>query len=92
MVGFTLSETVIATAQPNQLNNISMPTQAPPSHTTDIKFGSDDNRIILTWLKMNGTDIAQSEPAPTLNIDKHDFLKAFGQLFENSNNNSNAIE
>lgn len=92
IVGSTLSETIIATAQPEQLlGNNSVPI-APPSNITDIELNSDDNRIILIWLKINGTDESQSDPTPAFAIDKHDFLNVFSQLFGNSNTTINAIE
>ena len=34
-----------------------------PPNTTDIELGSNDSRIILTWLKTNGTDVTLSDQA-----------------------------
>jgi hypothetical protein len=64
----------------------------PSPNTTDIKLSSDGNHIILTWLKTNGTDVTQSDQAAAFTVDKHDFLKAFGQLFENSKKTINLVE
>jgi predicted RNA-binding protein (virulence factor B family) len=78
-------------AQPNQLN-INNSVLMPPPNTTDIELGSGDKRIILTWLNTNETTITHSDQAATFIIDKRDFLKAFGQLFENSNITIDPVE
>ena len=90
IVGSTLSETIIiVTAQPDQLiGNNSIPIPSPPN-ITDSELGSDDKRIILTWLKTNETDVTQLDVTPAFIVDKRDFLNIFGQFFENSNNNNN---
>lgn len=79
MIAFTISETIAVMAQSNE----SVPNR------TDIELGSDDNRIIIN---MNGTDVILLDQATAFTIDKHDFLKGFAQLFENSNITINATE
>jgi hypothetical protein len=80
MIAFTISETISVIAQPIKDNTILV----PPPNATDNGLGSNDNRIILN---MNGTDVILLDHAAAFTIDKHDFLKAFAQLFENSNIN-----
>jgi hypothetical protein len=76
MVGFTISEPTVVTAQSNYSNG-----DRPVPNGLD----SDDKRIILKWLETNGTNLTQSDPTPAFTIDKRDFSKAFAQLFETSN-------
>jgi hypothetical protein len=93
IIASTISETIAVIAQPNQSNiNNTILVPSPPPNTTDIKLSPDDNHIILTWLKTNGTDVTLSDQAAAFTVDKHDFLKAFGQLFENSNKTINLVE
>jgi hypothetical protein len=91
IIASSISETIAVIAQLNQ-SNINNTILVPSPNTTDIKLSSDGNRIILTWLKMNGTDVTPSDQAAAFTIDKHDFLKEFGQLFENSNKTINLGE
>lgn len=98
IIGFTIGETVIVVAESGQLDDFARndSTLIPPNTADNKLVNLDDKRIILTWLKTNGTDVTQSDPTPTFIIDKHDFIEAFSQLFEDSNNNhnttTNAIE
>ena len=73
MIGFTISETTVVTAQPNHLNG---------NNSVLDGLDSDDKRIILIWLDTNGLNITESDPIPTFTINKRDFLKAFAQLPE----------
>jgi hypothetical protein len=91
MIAFSISETIAVIAQPNQSNKNNT-VLVPPPNTTDIKLGSDDNHVILTWSKPNGTGVTLSDQAAPLSIDKHDFLKTFGELFENSNTTINSVK
>jgi len=47
MVGFIISETLVAIAQPN--GNISR------NNTTALDLGSDGKNIVITWLETNKT-------------------------------------
>ena len=75
MVGFIISETLVAIAQPN--GNISR------NNTTALDLGSDGKNIVITWLETNKTNTIS---APMINISNEDFWKIFGPLFELSAN------
>ena len=75
MVGFTISETIAAIAQPN--GNISR------NNTTALDLDSDGKNIIVTWLESNKTN---ANSTPTISVSNEDFWKIFGPLFELSTN------
>ena len=75
MVGFIISETLVAIAQPN--GNIIR------NNTTALDLGSDGKNIVITWLETNKTNTIS---APMINISNEDFWKIFGPLFELSTN------
>ena len=74
-VGFTISETIAAIAQPN--GNISR------NNTTALDLDSDGKNIIVTWLESNKTN---ANSTPTISVSNEDFWKIFGPLFELSTN------
>jgi len=75
MVGFIISETLVAIAQPN--GNISR------NNTTALDLGSDGKNIVVTWLQSNKTN---ANSTPTISVSNEDFWKIFGPLFELSTN------
>ena len=75
LVGFTISETIAAIAQPN--GNISR------NNTTALDLDSDGKNIIVTWLESNKTN---ANSTPTISVSNEDFWKIFGPLFELSTN------
>jgi hypothetical protein len=75
LVGFTISETIAAIAQPN--GNISR------NNTTALDLDSDGKNIIVTWLQSNKTN---ANSTPTISVSNEDFWKIFGPLFELSTN------
>jgi hypothetical protein len=86
IIGLTFNETIVAIA--NESLNSSKP-KLPNS--TDAKLISDGKHIVLTWLKINGTDVRESDKTPVFIVDKVDFWKTFDQLYESSNNNGRTI-
>ena len=89
IIGFTISEINVIIAQPSQLtDDFDQNNSTLTSNTTDIKIDSEEKRIILTWLKSNGTE---SDLSPAFIIDKRDFWNIFSQLFEASNNHNTTI-
>jgi hypothetical protein len=75
MVGFIISETLVAIAQPN--GNISR------NNTTALDLGSDGKNIVITWLETNKTNTIS---APIIRVSNEDLWKIFGPLFELSTN------
>jgi hypothetical protein len=71
MVGFIISETLVAIAQPS--GNDSHNTTA--LNSTD----SDGKNIVVTWLQSNKTN---ANSTPTISVSNEDFWKIFGPLFE----------
>ncbi|MPZ08517.1 MAG: hypothetical protein GEU26_19260 [Nitrososphaeraceae archaeon] len=76
MVGFTISDTMVAIAQPN--DNISR-NNTTALNSTD----SDGKNIVVTWLESNKTN---TNGVPTIRVSNEDFWKIFGPLFELSTN------
>jgi hypothetical protein len=76
MVGFTISETLVTVAQPN--DNISR-NNTTALNSTD----SDGKNIIVTWLQSNKTN---ANSTLTVSVSDEDFWKIFGPLFELSTN------
>jgi hypothetical protein len=76
MVGFTISETLVAMAQPD--DNISR-NNTTALNSTD----SDGKNIIVTWLETNQTNTIS---APMISVSNEDFWKIFGPLFELTTN------
>jgi hypothetical protein len=77
IIGLTITDTFVTIAQ-ESLN--SSKTKFPNS--TDAKLISDDKHLVLTWLKINGTDVTESEKIPVFIVDKDDFWKTFDQLYK----------
>jgi len=75
MTGFTMSDTMITMAQPN--DNISR-NNTTALNSTD----SDGKNIIVTWLETNQTN--------TIRVSNEDFWKIFGPLFELSTNKTSS--
>jgi len=75
LVGFTISEIMVAIAQPN--GNISH------NNTTDLDLDSDSKNIVVTWLESNKTNV---NSAPMISVSNVDFWKIFGPLLEISTN------
>jgi hypothetical protein len=76
MVGFIISDTMVAIAQPNgniNRNNITA------LNSTD----SDGKNIVVIWLESNKTNVNST---PMISISNEDFWKIFGPLFELSTN------
>ena len=76
MVGFIISETLVAIAQPSGNSSHNNTTAL---NSTD----SDGKNIIVTWLETNQTNIVS---APMIRVSNEDFWKIFGPLFELSTN------
>jgi hypothetical protein len=76
MVGFTISETLVTVAQPN--DNISR-NNTTALNSTD----SDGKNIVVTWLESNKTN---ANSTLTISVSNEDFWKIFGPLFELSTN------
>ena len=76
MVGFIISETLVAVAQPS--GNISH-NNTTALNSTD----SDSKNITVTWLQSNKTNIISG---PMIRVSNEDFWKIFGPLFELSTN------
>jgi RNase H-fold protein (predicted Holliday junction resolvase) len=74
-VGFTISETIAAIAQPN--GNISR------NNTTTLDLDSGGKNIGVIWLESNKTNTIS---APMIRVSNEDFWKIFGPLFELSTN------
>ena len=71
MVGFIISETLVAIAKQNGNSSHNNTTAL---NSTD----SDGKNIVVTWLQSNST--------PTISVSNEDFWKIFGPLFELSTN------
>ena len=76
MVGFIISETLVAIAQPSGNSSHNNTTAL---NSTD----SDGKNIVVTWLQSNETNTIS---APTISVSNEDFWKIFGPLFELSTN------
>jgi len=76
MVGFIISETLVAIAKQNGNSNHNNTTAL---NSTD----SDGKNIIVTWLESNKTN---ANSTPTISVSNEDFWKIFGPLFELSTN------
>jgi hypothetical protein len=76
MVVFTISETLVTVAQPN--DNISR-NNTTALNSTD----SDGKNIVVTWLESNKTN---ANSTLTISVSNEDFWKIFGPLFELSTN------
>ena len=76
MTGFTMSDTMITMAQPD--DNISR-NNTTALNSTD----SDGKNIVVIWLESNKTNTIS---APTISVSNEDFWKIFGPLFELSTN------
>ena len=75
IVGFTISETMVAIALSN--GNISH------NNTTDLDLDSDSKNIVVTWLESDKTNV---NSAPMISVSNEDFWKIFGPLLEISTN------
>ena len=75
MTGFTMSDTMITMAQPN--DNISR------NNTKALDLDSDGKKIVVTWLQSNKTNTISD---PIIRVSNEDFWKIFGPLFELSTN------
>ena len=75
MVGFTISDTMVAIAQLN--GNISR------NNTTALDLDSDGKNIVVTWLESNKTNV---KSAQIISVSNEDFWKIFGPLLELSTN------
>ena len=76
MVGFIISETLVAIAQPSGNSSHNNTTAL---NSTD----SDGKNIVVTWLQSNKTN---ANSTPTIRVSNEDFWKIFGPLFELSTN------
>jgi hypothetical protein len=76
MVGFIITETLVAIAQPN--SNISR-NNTTALNSTD----SEGKNIVVTWLN-------ESNKTNTISISNEDFWKIFDPLFELSTNKSSS--
>ena len=76
MVGFTISETLVAIAKQNGNSSHNNTTAL---NSTD----SDGKNIVVTWLESNKTN---TNSTPTISVSNEDFWKIFGPLFELSTN------
>lgn len=86
IIGLTITETIVTIAQ-ESLNS----SKPKFPNSTDVNLNSDDKHIVLTWLKVNGTDVTESEKIPVFIVDKDDFRNTFDQLYESSINNRRTI-
>ena len=75
MVGFIISETLVATAKQNG--------NSSRNSTTALDLDSDGKNIVVTWLQSNKTN---ANSTPTISVSNEDFWKIFGPLFELSTN------
>jgi hypothetical protein len=80
MVGFIISDTMVAIAQPN--GNISRNNITALNSTN-----SDGKNIVVTWLESNKTNVNST---PMISISNEDFWKIFGPLFELSTNKTSS--
>ncbi|MFZ1876340.1 MAG: hypothetical protein WAU25_04825, partial [Nitrososphaeraceae archaeon] len=72
MVGFIISETLVAIAQPSG--------NSSHNNTTALNStNSDGKNIVVTWLQSNKTN---ANSTPTISVSNEDFWKIFGPLFE----------
>ena len=76
MVGFIISETLVAIAQPSGNSSHNNTTAL---NSTD----SDGKNIVVTWLQSNKTN---ANSTPTISVSNEDFWTIFGPLFELSTN------
>ena len=84
MVGFIISETLVAIAKQN---GNSSHNNATALNSTD----PDGKIIIVTWLETNKTNTnsankTNTNSTPTISVSNEDFWKIFGPLFELSTN------
>jgi hypothetical protein len=86
MLGLTINETIVTIAK-ESLNS----SKPDLPNSTDANLISDGKHIVLTWLKINGTDVTESDKTPVFIVDKDDFWETFDQLYESSNNNGRPI-
>jgi hypothetical protein len=86
MVGFPISETMIAIAQQNGNSSRNNTTGALDSIST--KLDSDSKNNIIIWLESNKTN---ANGAPIVSISNEDFWKTFGPLFEILTNKTSGI-
>lgn len=76
MVGFIISETLVAIAQPSG--------NSSHNNTTALNsIDSDGKNIVVTWLQSNKTN---ANSTPTISVSNEDFWKIFGPLFELTTN------
>ncbi|MGB7884047.1 MAG: hypothetical protein WBL44_15080 [Nitrososphaeraceae archaeon] len=76
MVGFIISETLVAIAQPSG--------NSSHNNTTALNStNSDGKNIVVTWLQSNKTN---ANSTPTISVSNEDFWKIFGPLFELTTN------
>jgi hypothetical protein len=80
MVGFIISDTMVAIAQPN--GNISRNNITALNSTN-----SDGKNIVVIWLESNKTNVNST---PMISISNEDFWKIFGPLFELSTNKTSS--
>jgi hypothetical protein len=76
MVGFIISETLVAIAKQNGNSSHN-------NTTALISTDSDGKNIVVTWLQSNKTN---ANSTPTISVSNEDFWKIFGPLFELSTN------
>ena len=76
MVGFIISETLVAIAKQNGNSSHNNTTAL---NSTD----SDGKNIAVIWLESNKTN---TNSTPTISVSNEDFWKIFGPLFELSTN------
>ena len=81
MVGFIISETLVAIAKQNGNSSHNNTTAL---NSTD----SDGKNIIVTWLESNKTNTISD---PTISVSNEDFWKIFGPLLEISTNETSGI-
>jgi hypothetical protein len=68
MLGLTINETIVTIAK-ESLNS----SKPKLPNSTDAKLISDGKHIVLTWLKINGTDVTEPDKTPVFIVDKDDF-------------------
>ena len=86
IIGLAINEAIVTVAK-ESLNS----SKPKFPNSTDVQLISDGKHIVLTWLKINGTDATESDKTPVFIVDKDDFWKTFDQLYESSNNNGRTI-
>ena len=76
MVGFIISETLVAIAKQNGNSSHN-------NTTALISADSDGKNIVVIWLESNKTN---ANSTPTISVSNENFWKIFGPLFELSTN------